>query len=135
MMETGDWGERPPAGQGGANQTGLRAHNERLILSLLRQQGALSKADIARHTGLSAQTISVINRALENESLVSRGEPVRGRIGQPSVPMALNPDGAFSLGLRIGRRSADLVLMDFVGAIRGQVQDDCQGLPLRYRRE
>ncbi len=101
----------------GSNQSGMRAHNERLVLSLVRQHGALAKSDIARITGLSAQTISVIMRALEQDGLLLRGEPVRGRIGQPSVPMSLNPEGAFFLGLKIGRRSADLTLVDFLGRV------------------
>jgi predicted NBD/HSP70 family sugar kinase len=102
----------------GTNQSGMRDYNERLVLSLVRQYGALAKSDIARMTGLSAQTTSVIMRALEQDGLLLRGEPVRGRIGQPSVPMSLNPDGAFFLGLKIGRRSADLVLVDFMGSVR-----------------
>lgn len=103
----------------GSNQSGMRAHNERLVLSLVRQQGALAKSDIARITGLSAQTVSVIMRSLESDGLLVRGEPIRGRIGQPSVPMSLAADGAFFLGLKIGRRSADLMLVDFVGRVRG----------------
>ncbi|QND49432.1 ROK family transcriptional regulator [Rhizobium lusitanum] len=106
---------------GGANQVRVRAHNERLVLSLVRRHGALSKADIARRSGLSAQTVSVIMRALEKDGLLSRGEPVRGRVGQPSIPMRLNPDAVLSFGVKIGRRSADLVLMDFVGQIRMQL--------------
>ncbi len=102
----------------GTNQTGMREQNERLVLSLVRKQGALAKTDIARITGLSAQTVSVIMRSLEAEGLLARGEPVRGRIGQPSVPMSLNPDGAFFFGLKIGRRSADLTLIDFQGHVR-----------------
>ena len=102
----------------GSNQSGMRDHNERLVLSLVRQHGALAKSDIARITGLSAQTVSVIMRALEQDGLLLRGEPVRGRIGQPSVPMRLNPEGALFLGLKIGRRSADLVLVDFLGQVR-----------------
>jgi predicted NBD/HSP70 family sugar kinase len=101
----------------GSNQSGMRAHNERL--SLVRQHDGLAKSDIARITGLSAQTVSVIMRALEQDGLLLRGEPVRGRIGQPSIPMHLNPDGAFFLGLKIGRRSADLTLVDFQGQVRG----------------
>jgi predicted NBD/HSP70 family sugar kinase len=93
----------------------MRAQNERLVLSLVRQHGALAKSDIARITGLSAQTVSVIMRALEQDGLLLRGEPVRGRIGQPSVPMSLNAEGALFLGLKIGRRSADLTLIDFLG--------------------
>ncbi len=106
---------------GGANQIRVRAYNERLVLSLVRLYGSLSKADIARRSGLSAQTVSVIMRELERESLLSRGEPVRGRVGQPSIPMYLNPDAVYSFGVKMGRRSADLVLMDFVGGIRMQL--------------
>jgi predicted NBD/HSP70 family sugar kinase len=102
----------------GSNQSGMRDHNERLVLSLVRQEAALAKSDIARMTGLSAQTVSVIMRSLEQDGLLIRGEPVRGRIGQPSVPMHLNADGAFFFGLKIGRRSADLILIDFLGRVR-----------------
>lgn len=101
----------------GSNQSGMRAHNERLVLSLIRRHGAMAKADIARATGLSAQTVSVIMRALESDGLLVKGEPVRGRVGQPSVPMGLAADGAYFLGLKVGRRSVELVLMDFSGRI------------------
>lgn len=110
-------------GNRGTNQTGVRAHNERLVLSLVRRHPGLAKAEIARATGLSAQTVSVIMRALELDGLLVRGTPVKGRVGQPSVPMLLDADGAFSIGLKIGRRSADLALMDFVGTIRRQLHD------------
>lgn len=107
-----------PIGLRGSNQSGMRAHNERLVLSLLRAQGPMAKSDLARLTGLSAQTVSVIMRSLEADGLLFKGEPVRGRIGQPSVPMALDAEGAFFLGLKIGRRSADLMLVDFLGQVR-----------------
>ena len=102
---------------GGANQVGARAYNERLTLSLIRRNGPLSKAALARLTGLSAQTLSQIVRHLEADGLVLPQERLRGRIGQPSVPYALNPMGALSFGVKIGRRSTDLVLCDFLGAI------------------
>jgi predicted NBD/HSP70 family sugar kinase len=107
-----------PSGFRGSNQSGMRAHNERLVLSILRQHGALAKSDLARMTGLSVQTVSVIMRSLEQDGLLLRGEPIRGRIGQPSVPMSLDAEGAFFLGLKIGRRSADLMLVDFLGRVR-----------------
>ncbi len=101
----------------GSNQSGMRAHNERLVLSLVRRIGPLAKAEIARITGLSAQAVSVIMRALERDGLLERGEKVRGRIGQPSVPMKINPNGAYFFGLKVGRRSADVILTDFQGKI------------------
>jgi predicted NBD/HSP70 family sugar kinase len=101
----------------GSNQAGMRAHNERLVLTLVRRHGGLAKADIARSTGLSAQTVSVIMRSLEDDGLLVRGTPIKGRVGQPSVPMHLAADGAYAIGLKIGRRSAELALMDFLGRI------------------
>ncbi|MGB7268885.1 MAG: ROK family transcriptional regulator [Albidovulum sp.] len=108
--------------KGGANQSGVRDHNERLVLSLIQRHGGLPSADIARRSNLSAQTVSIIIRALEKDGLVIRGEPIRGKVGKPSVPMALNPDGVLSIGLNIGRKSADLVLIDIVGATRAQIK-------------
>lgn len=105
----------------GSNQSGMRAHNERLVLSMIRRQGPMPKAEIARATGLSAQTISVIMRSLENEGLLERGEPIRGKVGQPSIPMGLAKNGAFFLGLKVGRRSVDLILINFVGDVLGRV--------------
>ncbi len=105
----------------GTNQSGMRARNERLVLTLIRRHGALAKADIARLTNLSAQTVSVIMRALEDDGLLLRGSPQRGRVGQPLMPMTLNPTGAFFLGLKIGRRSLEIVLTDFLGAVRDRL--------------
>ncbi len=105
---------------GGANQSGIRDHNERLVLSLIQRHGGLPSADIARRSTLSAQTVSIIIRALEKDGLLLRGEPIRGKVGKPSIPMTLNPDGILSFGLNIGRRSADLVLIDATGHLRVQ---------------
>nr|WP_281494036.1 ROK family protein [Jannaschia sp. S6380] len=82
--------------------------------------GPLAGAGIARATGLSAQSASVVSRALEADGLLLRRPAVRGRVGKPSVPLALNPDGLFSLGLRIGRRRVDMVAIDLVGRLRGR---------------
>ncbi len=102
----------------GTNQTGMKLYNERLVLSLIRSHGPLSKGEVSRMTGLSAQASSVIMKQLESDGLLVRGEPQRGKVGQPSVPMSLNPEGAFSIGLKVGRRTAELVLMDMAGQMR-----------------
>lgn len=104
----------------GASQSEVRAHNERLMLSLLHREGAMAGSDMARHTGLSPQTASVILRKLESDGLIRRGETQKGRVGKPSVPMAINPDGLYSFGIKIGRRSTEVVLMDFTGHMRGE---------------
>jgi predicted NBD/HSP70 family sugar kinase len=102
----------------GADQSGVRLYNERLLLSLVRRFGPLSKIEVARLTGLSVQSTSAIMNRLQADGLLKREAPLRGRVGQPTIPMSLDPDGAYSLGLKIGRRSCDLVLVDFRGTVR-----------------
>lgn len=106
----------------GLSQKGVRNHNERLLLSLLQRNGHMPGSDLAKLSGLSPPTVSAILRGLESDGLLARGDPVRGKVGKPSVPMMLSPNGVLSFGLKIGRRSADLLLMDFTGAVRQQMQ-------------
>jgi len=102
----------------GSSQGGLRQYNERVVLQAIRLQGALPAAEIARVTQLTAQTISLITKRLLDDGLLLKGEPVRGKVGQPSVPLSLNPDGAYAIGIKVGRRSLDVVLVDFAGQVR-----------------
>jgi len=111
--------ERPlPPGPRGSNQVGVRLYNERLVLSLIRRHDSLPKAEIARMTGLSAQTVSMIVKQLESDGLLQKERKLRGRVGQPSVPFSLREDGACAFGLKIGRRSAELVVIGMKGGIR-----------------
>ncbi|HEY4069428.1 MAG TPA: ROK family transcriptional regulator [Burkholderiaceae bacterium] len=102
----------------GSNHVGMRQFNERVVLQAIRLHGHIAKAEIARLTKLTPQTVQVIIARLEADDLVIKREPVRGKVGQPSVPMALNPDGAFSIGIKIGRRGMDMLLLDFTGVVR-----------------
>src|SRR6185312_8547288 len=106
----------------GVNQSGVRDHNERLLLTLLQRHGALAGSDLARLANLSPQTVSIILREMESEGLLARGAPVKGKVGKPSVPMSLAEGGVLSLGCKVGRRSAVLLLADFRGTVRKQLQ-------------
>jgi predicted NBD/HSP70 family sugar kinase len=110
----------------GSNQSGMGQFNERVVLQAIRLHGSLAKADLARLTHLSTQTVSlIINRLLE-QGLVLKRAPQRGKVGQPSVPIMLNADGAYFIGIKIGRRSLDLLLIDFHGEV-------CERRALSYR--
>ena len=102
----------------GSSQGGLRQYNERVVLQAIRLHGALPAAELARLTHLTAQTISLISKRLLEDGLLVKGEPVRGKVGQPSVPLSLNPEGAFSIGIKVGRRGLEVLLVDFTGQAR-----------------
>lgn len=102
----------------GLNAVSVRSYNERLVLSLLLQNKSTTRLEIGERSGLSAQTVSVLVRSLEQEGLVAKGEAQKGRVGPPTVPIVLNPEGAFSIGISVGSRNTEVVLIDFVGAVR-----------------
>lgn len=104
----------------GMNAVSVRSYNERLILSLLLQNEGISRMEIGKRTGLSAQTVSVIVRSLEQDGLVAKGEAQKGRMGPPTIALSLNPEGAYSVGISLGHRHTDVVLLNFVGDVKYQ---------------
>jgi predicted NBD/HSP70 family sugar kinase len=122
MAPTGETKTAPAlAMRAGITQTGRRNLNERLLLSLIQRNKTLPRSELARQTGLSPQTASVITRKLENDGLIAAGTPVKGKVGKPTTPMSLAPSGVFSIGLELGRRRAELILVDFVGKPHGHL--------------
>ncbi len=101
----------------GSNQGRLRDHNERVVLQTLRVKGALPRAELARQTGLTPQTIGLIVKRLAAESLIYQQQPVKGKVGQPSIPISLDPEGALAIGIKLGRRSTDILLVNFAAKV------------------
>ena len=64
--------------KGGANQSGLRDQNARLLLSFIRRHGEMPSAELARRSGLSAQTVSTITLALQADGLIFLGKAIKG---------------------------------------------------------
>lgn len=105
----------------GSNLTTVKGINSRLILHLMRVHKTLTKAEATRMTGLSANAISMIFRALEKEGFLLKGNLIRGKRGQPSTEIRLNPDVRHYIGFKVGRRSFDLVLINFIGDIKARI--------------
>lgn len=103
-------------GQGG-NSAVIREHNERVILTALRRMGEASKADLARRVNLTQNAAGQIVKGLEQQRLVRAAGKRTGARGQPATLMSLDPDGAYAIGIEIGRLSSDSVLMDFSGRV------------------
>ena len=80
----------------------LRERNRLQVLEVVRGRGSVSRADIARHTGLARSTVStLVNELLGAGLLVERGapedaEPAQGR---PPVLLSFDPAAGAVLGL------------------------------------
>ncbi|MDL2406999.1 ROK family transcriptional regulator [Rhizobium calliandrae] len=108
---------RPIRAKSGTNHEGTSAHNRRVMIDALRVNGALSRADLARATRLTKQTVSNIIDELESDGLVTSRQTVRNGRGQPSTPYALVPEGAFAIGLQIDRHMTRAIAVDLVGNV------------------
>lgn len=99
----------------GSNAVQLRHYNERVVLDAVRRFGEASKAEIARFAHLTPPAIAgIVDALVSGGYLVENGKRFGGK-GQPSAMYRLAPDGAYSIGLHIGRRAMDAILTDFSG--------------------
>jgi predicted NBD/HSP70 family sugar kinase len=107
---------KAPTGQG-SNSANLRQFHERVVLAALRRLGQASKADLARHANLTDNTVGLIVRDLQQQQLIRIDGRRSGARGQPATLLSIDGDGAHAIGVKIGRRSIDGVLVDFCGRV------------------
>src|SRR3954464_10249403 len=102
----------------GTNLEHARSHNRRVVLDAVRLHGPLSRAEIARLTSLTSQTVSNIVEELEEGGLLRAAAPRSGARGQPATPLSIDPDGAYSVGLQFDHHGLTAVLVDLAGPVR-----------------
>ena len=110
-------GIRSIRAKSGTNLGGASAHNRRIMIDALRVNGALSRADLARATGLTPQAVSNIIEELARDGLVRSQASVRKGRGQRATPYRLVPEGAFAIGLQIDRHVTRTVIVNLVGDV------------------
>ena len=101
----------------GSNSVVVRQFNERVILAALRRLGEASKADLARQVNLTQNAAGQIVKELERQKLVRTTGKRTGLRGQPATLLQLDPGGAYSIGVKLGRRTLDSLLVDFSGTV------------------
>jgi len=101
----------------GTNLEHARAHNRRVVIEAIRLHGELTRAELARMTALTPQTVSNIVAELEQAGLLTSRQPRRSGRGQPSIPVTLNPTSAWSIGIHLDHQTLLLVLVDLSGEV------------------
>ncbi len=105
----------------GTNLVYTKQYNLRIVHEVIRLFGPLSRAEIARRTELTAQTISNLTKELLAAGLVyEAGQKQEGR-GAPATTLALNPGGAYAIGLDLDRDHLTGVLVDLSGTVRQRI--------------
>lgn len=96
-----------------------REHNLSLVLQTLSDRGALSRADLARATGLTRVTVSELVAELLNRShVIETGQQEGKRPGKPSTLVDLNRPGLRIIGVDLsGVVPFQAAVMDLDGTI------------------
>lgn len=103
------------------NQDDLRNHNLSVVLdSLLRATEPMSRADLAKKTGLTKAAMSVlVSLMLDNEILVEGAPSVQSLYGRPSIPLEIKSGRLCGMGLQANTDGYGVVVLDLDGSVVG----------------
>jgi predicted NBD/HSP70 family sugar kinase len=92
----------------------LRGRNRQRVMEIVRMQGRVSQADIARATGLSRTTVSTLIAELKESGLVVDLEttPRQARGGRPGVELALRDPSQVVAGFDFGHSHVGVAMAD-----------------------
>jgi predicted NBD/HSP70 family sugar kinase len=103
--------------------TSLRAANRRLIVDRLQRHGDVSRAELARHTGLSGTTVSSLIAELEAEGLVAEtgsDDRARGRTGRPARLLRFVSPRSLVAGIGLAHDSIRVAVADLAGDVKAE---------------
>src|SRR5690606_24812547 len=92
----------------------LRRHQ---VLNVVRTQGPISRANIARTLCFNLPTVSSLVEELVDLGLVIEEEARPTRLGRRPIPVTLNGDAACVLGIDSGRTNTTALLMNLSGQV------------------
>lgn len=96
--------------------TFLRRVNQAAVLELIREQGPISRSQIARRLHLSPATITrIANDLLEND-IVLEGSPVHSQYGRRPILLEFNPRASLIIGVYV-HKNMEAALSDLNGEI------------------
>lgn len=105
-----------------ATNQDARQTNLRTVLQALSGQGPLSRADVARLTGLTRPTVSSLVAELLEDGLVTELGPGEASGGKPPTLVGVDPNGRALLCLDLSRRPFSGAVVDLSGDVRHRAE-------------
>ena len=104
------------------NQDGLRSHNLSVMLdTMLRARKPMSRADLAKETGLTKATMSLLASMLIANGIAEEGKPQSSaNYGRPSTPLVVRGGRICGLGLQINTDGYGCLALDISGDTLGR---------------
>ncbi len=103
----------------------IRDANRVVVLDLIREGNARSRADLARLSGLSPSTVTAITASLMDAGLVvevrGAGAPDGTTLGRPATPLRLDPTAGFAVGVKLSPDTLTATVTDLDATPLGMV--------------
>src|ERR1700692_2611964 len=100
-----------------------RQLSRRSVFEALLHRSPISRADLAKVTGLSKQTMSEVIDAFEQQGLVRQMGRTSGNVGRTAVLYELSPEGARVLDIALGARRLTVALADIAGRVIAEADE------------
>src|SRR5215212_12087202 len=100
----------------------MRELNERIVLGLLRQQGPISRAELARRSNLSRSTVSSIIATLLASDVVHETGIGDSHGGRRPIMIEFNYQASFVVGIDLGNTALTVLLTDLAATVLRRAQ-------------
>lgn len=96
-----------------SSQQGLKFINQQKVLNLIYNESPISRVEIAERTSLTQQSVTnIVNRLME-EDLVREGESMSGNKGRKPIPLAIQADKMYAIGIEVAVKYISGKLINF----------------------
>ncbi|OXL81983.1 MULTISPECIES: ROK family transcriptional regulator [Paenibacillus] len=99
------------------DQDYIRRKNRSTVFELIRKHSPLSRAEIARLTGMSPTTVSRIVSELFQQDFMHEIEQTTTGVGRKAVMLHVNPGSVLSVGVEIDRSGIRIGIVDLDGKV------------------
>jgi predicted NBD/HSP70 family sugar kinase len=99
----------------GTNLPRIGNYNINVVLGSIQSADGISRVEIAKQTGLTAQTVSVIVRRLIEQGIVQERGSLPSAGGKPRTTLRINPSAAYAVGIHFDPIEVSVVVVDMMG--------------------
>jgi predicted NBD/HSP70 family sugar kinase len=103
--------------RGALRKSDMREANERLLLNIIRQNPEVSRSDVARMTGFSPSSVTlIVNRMMRRGWIDEERSGGGSGLGRRPGALRLKPEAMVAIGVEIAAPAARVVAADLNGA-------------------
>ncbi|KHE72282.1 ROK family transcriptional regulator [Halobacillus sp. BBL2006] len=107
----------------------MKSMNRSIILNMIRKQGPISRADIAKQSRLTPPTVSNIVKELINTKFVIETTQGTSKGGRKPTLLEINVDYFYILGIDVGTTSVKFVVTNLFGDLKDTTSLEIPAFP------